>query len=140
RPLCRKWPKPSIAIANTTRQRMRRKKKRMRRELQMTEKDWEEVDEFTRQRNVSSILAVPATHITEETRAALLKRASVPEDVYAYHSGPPSYTWNLWDTDTRIPFYPLSQVMSLEIGKDHRILRETEIFSHPFRGLYLTVC
>lgn len=84
----------------------------------MTDEEQQQVDEFTRQRNVASIKEVPATHITEEMREALIKRASVPEDVYAYGSvDSPTGIINLWDTDTRIPFFPLSQYQWKLIGR-----------------------
>ena len=68
------------------------------------------IEAATITRNVQSIRDVPATHISAETRLILLRRAAKGEDVYCYGNvNSPTGIINLWDTDTRIPFYPLVQ-------------------------------
>lgn len=60
--------------------------------------------------NAESIADIPSTHITAEYRAFLFTRAEHGEDVYAYGSiHSPTGIINVWDTDIRIPLYPLAQ-------------------------------
>jgi hypothetical protein len=60
--------------------------------------------------NPETITLVPDTHITPERRATLFLRATDGEDVYCYGSvDSPTGIINLWDTDTRIPLFPLAQ-------------------------------
>lgn len=52
--------------------------------------------------NVQSLMAIPATRISDSDRARLIKRASAGQDVYAYSNSAEPLIWNVWDTDTRI--------------------------------------
>lgn len=59
--------------------------------------------------NAETIMQVPNTHITAKQRDVLYKRAGAGEDVYAYGSlDTGAGIINLWDTDTRIPFFPIA--------------------------------
>jgi len=63
-----------------------------------------------RQENIQSLIALPATHITESDRAVYIARASAGEDVRAYGHNRLQLDGflNVWDTDTRIAYGPLA--------------------------------
>lgn len=67
-------------------------------------------DDLTYARNVLQFCVVPETHITHERRMAYIARAEAGEDVYAYgEPDSPTGIINVWDWDTRIPLFPLTQ-------------------------------
>ena len=63
-----------------------------------------------RQENIQSLEQIPATHISDEERAAYIERASDGEDVRAYgHERLLTDNFvNIWDTDQRIAHGPLA--------------------------------
>jgi len=63
-----------------------------------------------RQENIQSLEQIPATHISDEERAAYIERASDGEDVRAYGHNRLQLDGflNVWDTDTRIAYGPLA--------------------------------
>ena len=63
-----------------------------------------------RQENIQSLEQIPATHISDEERAAYIERASDGEDVRSYGHNRLLLDGflNVWDVDQRIAYGPLA--------------------------------